>query len=94
MHSLRHFVVLSFFSAVHGIYLGNASTTSTSTGYRFATEEHSASYTSMSGRFPPGGSSSLGDSFEAEVQKHWGENPNFQYKDQNGAPIGPFAVLA
>lgn len=32
--------------------------------------------------------------FESEVQKHHGDKPNFQYKDENGAPIGPFAVLS
>lgn len=37
--------------------------------------------------------SSLGSTFEAEVRKHHGDNPGFKYKDANGAPIGPFAVL-
>lgn len=50
----------------------------------------------MSQRFPPiplDDPSSLGSTFEAEVRKHHGDNPGFKYKDQNGAPIGPFAVL-
>ena len=50
----------------------------------------------MSQRFPPiplVDPSSLGSTFETEVRKHHGDNPGFKYKDQNGAPIGPFAVL-
>ena len=51
----------------------------------------------MSQRFPPiplDSSNPLGSSFEAEVRKHHGANPSFKYKDENGAPIGPFAVLS
>ena len=50
----------------------------------------------MSQRFPPiplDDPSSLGSTFEAEVRKHHGDDPGFKYKDENGAPIGPFAVL-
>ena len=51
----------------------------------------------MSQRFPPiplDSPSSLGSTFQSEVEKHHGHNPNFKYKDQNGAPIGLFAVLS
>lgn len=51
----------------------------------------------MSQRFPSiplDDPSSLGSTFESKVKKHHGDSPNFKYKDQNGAPIGPFAVLS
>ncbi|KAL8791589.1 MAG: hypothetical protein Q9195_005794 [Heterodermia aff. obscurata] len=52
----------------------------------------------MSHRYPViplNGPSGLGgNQFEAEVKKHHGENPHFQYKDKNGAPIGPFAMIS
>lgn len=51
----------------------------------------------MSHRYPAiplDSSSGLGNDFEAEVKKHHGDNPNFQYKDKNGGPIGPFAMLS
>ena len=48
----------------------------------------------MSQRFPPATPSSLHTTLDAEVKKHHGENPSFTYKDADGAPIGPFAVLA
>ena len=86
----RHLISLLFLAVrVSTQFSINATTTQ----YRFTTEQSPTPYT-MSTRFPPGESSSLGDSFEAEVKKHWGENPNFKYKDEDGAPIGPFAVLA
>ena len=50
----------------------------------------------MSHRFPAiplDGSSTLGRTFESEVRKQHGDDPGFKYKDQNGAPIGPYAVL-
>ena len=50
----------------------------------------------MSQRFPTillDDPSSLGNTFETEFRKLHGDNPGFKYKDENGAPIGPFAVL-
>ena len=31
---------------------------------------------------------------EEEVHKIYGSNPNFTWKGNKGAPIGPFAILA
>lgn len=35
-----------------------------------------------------------GRELESELTKHYGSNPNFKWKDDKRAPIGPFAVLA
>ena len=56
-----------------------------------------ATTATMSHRYPAiplDDSSGLGHQFESEVKKHHGDNPTFQYKDKNGAPIGPFAMLS
>ena len=50
----------------------------------------------MSQRFPPPSSdeaSSLGSQLEAEFKRGYGHSNKFEYRDQNGAPMGPFAVL-
>ena len=51
----------------------------------------------MSKRFPANtdpSRPSITDTLDAELAKQYGAKPNFKYKDANGNPIGPFAVLA
>lgn len=49
----------------------------------------------MSERFPPLElEDGLGRELESELKKHYGSNPNFKWKNDKGAPIGPFTVLS
>ena len=52
----------------------------------------------MSQRFPPltsGDATSLTSELDVEIKKVFGDiSTKFMYKDKNGAPVGPFAVLA
>ena len=49
----------------------------------------------MSERFPPLDlDSELGHALENEIAQIFGPDAGFKWKDENDAPIGPFAVLA
>ena len=52
----------------------------------------------MSQRFPPLASSeatALDDELDARMNSGFGSrSKRFEYKDESGAPLGPFAVLA
>lgn len=49
----------------------------------------------MSERFPPLGlDNELTRELESDLEKHYGLAPDFKWKNDEGAPLGPFAVLA
>ncbi len=49
----------------------------------------------MSERFPPLGlENELGRALDDEIKKFYGSDVNFKWKDDKGAPIGPFAVIS